>query len=132
MTALVESGTKAGVRTSPCWRWRVPVRAREPGSRVRMANEGRSMRGGDPNAASPPGRAGSQGREGLRCRGYAAFASSSRGSPLMAMRRGLRCSGLGIRTSSTPSVNCAAIASASTPLGSVSERLKAPNARSTR
>ena len=35
-TALVASGTKAGVRTSPWARLRVPVRAREAGSRVRM------------------------------------------------------------------------------------------------
>ena len=39
-TPLVASGTKAGVRTSPWARCRVPVRAREAGSRVRMSKYG--------------------------------------------------------------------------------------------
>jgi len=39
-TALVASGTNAGVCTSPCARPSVPVRAREPGSRVRIVKDG--------------------------------------------------------------------------------------------
>src|SRR5688572_6707147 len=39
-TALVASGTKAGVRTSPCASFSVPARAYEPGSRVWMVNTG--------------------------------------------------------------------------------------------
>src|SRR5690349_2151380 len=39
-TALVASGTNAGVRTSPWARRSVPVRARVPASRVRMAKLG--------------------------------------------------------------------------------------------
>ena len=50
----------------------------------------------------------------------------------MEMRRGLRSSGLGMLTSSTPLSKFALIASAFTPSGSVSERLKRPNDRSRR
>jgi hypothetical protein len=46
--------------------------------------------------------------------------------------RGLRSSGFGMRTSSTPRSNVAWTASALTPSGRVSEREKAPNARSMR
>ena len=46
--------------------------------------------------------------------------------------RGLRSSGFGMETSSTPRSKLAVTASASMPSGSVSERLKEPNARSTR
>ena len=48
------------------------------------------------------------------------------------MRRGLASSGFGIASVSTPSTNCAVTASASTPLGSVSDRENAPNERSRR
>ncbi len=66
-----------------------------------------------------------------------ALPSTAAGVPLpfaaeIAMRRGLRSSGFGMRTSSTPWLNDAAMASGSTPSGSVSERLKLPNARSMR
>ena len=125
------------------------MRAREPGIAGADGERGTlHCEAGDPNAASRRARLGPEdgepaGHGGLAFAwisldpGFGAYevsasASSSRCSPLMVMRRGLRCSGLGIRTSSTPSVNCAAIASGSTPFGSVSERLKAPNARSTR
>ena len=46
--------------------------------------------------------------------------------------RGFFCSGLGIRISSTPQSKWACTPSGSTPSGRVSEREKAPNARSRR
>jgi hypothetical protein len=51
---------------------------------------------------------------------------------LIATLRGLRCSGLGIRISSTPRSKLACTDSGLTPSGSVSDRAKLPNARSTR
>ena len=50
----------------------------------------------------------------------------------MEILRGLRSSGFGMRTSRTPSLKEAVTASGSTPFGSVREREKLPNARSTR
>ncbi len=69
----------------------------------------------------------------------AAAASAARASiagwlppTAISTRRGLRSSGFGIRTSRTPLSNVALTASGFTPSGSVSDRLKRPNERSTR
>src|SRR3954468_7454438 len=55
-TALVASGTNAGVRTSPWVRRSVPVRAEEPGSRVRIENTAREVScGRAPRRRAPTG-----------------------------------------------------------------------------
>src|SRR3954462_787197 len=56
-TPFVASGTKAGVRTSPWASSSVPVRANEPGSRVRMAKDGTAA---EPSGAPEP--SGARGR----------------------------------------------------------------------
>src|SRR5947208_1977278 len=60
MTALVASGTNAGVRTSPWARRSVPARARDPGSRWWISKPGT---GAEPSPA--PARPASGGRRGL-------------------------------------------------------------------
>jgi len=80
------------------------------------------------------GRARLAARSPSACRDEAAYDSIVFGeSPTpIEILRGLRCSGFGMRISSTPRSKLAVTASASTPSGSVSEREKEPNARSTR
>src|SRR4051812_44129008 len=60
MTALVASGTNAGVRTSPWASRRVPARARDPGSRWWISKPGT---GAEPSSA--PARLASARRRGL-------------------------------------------------------------------
>ena len=117
-TAFVASGTKAGVRTSPCASPSVPVRARDPGSRVWMENDGAKRAEGKQRA-----------RHGGPCCGAIRrprprSPAARRRAPAIVILRGLRCSGFGTRTSSTPFSNSALTASGSIPLGSVSEREK--------
>ena len=116
-TAFVASGTNAGVRTSPCASFSVPVRARDRSSRVRMSKQDTGAR----TLAAPP-----------RCRGGRQASIVCRSVPEISILRGLRSSGFGMRTSSTPRSKLALTPSGSTPLGSASDREKAPNARSTR
>src|SRR5215211_4349058 len=117
--------------------------------RAQDARAGRPVAGGDGEAVarhsvrlwpSPNGEAARRGRPPGTCVSVGAYFScalpSRAGLPspvaLIATRRGLRSSGFGMWTSSTPRSNSALIASASTPSGRVSERLKLPNERSIR
>src|SRR4051795_1877175 len=129
MTALVASGTNAGVATSPCGSRRVPARPRDAGSRWWISKPGTGRGAYAPRPSRP-----ASGREPRpQEAGVASWPSMACWPPwAIEMRRGFRSSGLGMRISSTPRSNFAATASASTPLGSVSEREKAPNERSTR
>src|SRR5215213_520832 len=78
-TALVASGTKAGVRTSPCASFSVPVRARESGARVWICRQDKE--GGEPRR--PSARAGS-GRAALDGGGLGA---ADRDAPRLALVR---------------------------------------------
>jgi peptidoglycan/xylan/chitin deacetylase (PgdA/CDA1 family) len=78
------------------------------------------------DAAGCSGRSGRPEREGV----YASIVCWP--APPISIRRGLLSSGFGMRISSTPRSKLALTASASMPLGSVREREKLPNARSTR
>ena len=104
----------------------MPVRARDPGSRWWISKPGTGARSLAGAGAPVPACL----RWSARRLGRPSMASWP---PLaIEIRRGLRASGFGMRISSTPRSKLADTASASTPLGSVSERENAPNERSTR
>ena len=98
------------MRTSPWARRSVPVRAREPGSRVRIAKDGGVTRRQESRGPAPARRGREAAAAGAATRPLALDSlPSMAGCAVAADRdrilRGLRSSGFGMRTSSTPLLN---------------------------